>query len=384
MYLYGLILHIYYVLSNNLKITDFILTGNNGEISSSIITHTHIAKGVLGQIFSFFGKNYFQTTDAGSAYVGIFSSWLFGIGALLFVFLMFQAFYYFTILFRKILNNKNKRQKIFLIIGYAVLSFSLIKTTIDGGVLNPSFIIGLIFIALFIIREKGKSISKYYFYLVFLGIILIGISLYLDTTVYYQFSLGISSFSSLLLLYSFILYGTERDIRLQFFIPLIVVFLIAWWGASARDRSFYNYSNIILEKDQQVYYYNDDNYKIETLKIDKVLSIKELSNQLGKNITYTPIAAPFINCIPHSKNLNLSFYLLTPVSITDKIFNMTSYLNLKKENSIFNGKNWITKINIYLDPCTPEILSVINGELIKNNIKNYLIINPILNDSTNF
>jgi len=157
MYIYGFIIHVIYMLSNNLNITDYVITANNGSISSSVFYHTHIAKSIIGEFFNLFNKNDFQTIDAGSAYLGFFQSPIFIFGLLVLLTLILEAVYYFITSFRFFLVNKNIRQKIFLILGYAIISFSMIKTSIDGGILNPSFILGVIFILLYIFEEKGRA-----------------------------------------------------------------------------------------------------------------------------------------------------------------------------------------------------------------------------------
>lgn len=384
MYIYGLVLHIFYIFSNNLKLSDFILTGNNGEISSSVFYHTHIAKGVIGQIFSLFGKNQFPTTDAGNAYVGIFPSWILLIGSTLFIFILFQAVYYFISSFKKIILNVNNRQKVFLILGYALITFSLIKTSIDGGIFNSGFIISTIFIILFILRKNGKFLMKHYYFLTSIGFILLFIGLYIDSSSYYYYFLPLLSFASLFLLYTLVFYLTEHKINSQFLFILIILFLSGWWMTSVRDRSFYDYSQTLLAKDGSVYIYNSDKKEVETLKVAQNQSILQLSKTLDKNITYIPVVVPGVLCMEKAVDKEIYFNLITSFPINKDKFTPSLFIKIKNKESIFNGKNWETKLEVTLNPCTPESLSVIDGELQKNGINSYLMINPILNDSTDF
>ncbi|MCX6754389.1 MAG: hypothetical protein NTU81_00985 [Candidatus Nomurabacteria bacterium] len=383
MYIYGFILHIYYIVNNNLNITDFVITGNNGEISSSVFSHTHIAKAFIGQIFSLFGKNQFHTTDAGSAYIGIFPNYLFLFGSLLLIILIIQSIYYFGSSYKKILDHKNNRQKIFLIIGYSLVSFSLIKTSIDGGLFNPSFILGIIFVYLFILREKGKLSTNYYYIASLIGIILLFVSLYLDTTIYNKLSLGLASTVSLFLLYTFVLYASESKIRLQFLFSILMLFMLSWWQASPRDRDIHDYSSILIQSGQEVYFYNENKKEIELLKVDHTESIAQLSKQLNKNITYTPISSPGLNCMKNSKPSNISFTLVTYYPISKNILTPSRFLEFKNNESIFVKSNWRTDFNAWINPCTPELLSVVDGELQKKNINTYMIVNPTSYDTTN-
>ncbi|HBP27629.1 TPA: hypothetical protein DD445_02460 [Candidatus Nomurabacteria bacterium] len=380
-YFYGLFLHIFYLLQNNLHLTDFIIIGNNKEISSSTIWHTHIAKGVIGQIFSFFDKTYLQTMDAGGAYIGLIPSPILLAGTMLFVALILQTIFYFITSFKELLNNKNKRQKIFLIFGYSIISFSLIKTSIDGGILNPSFSISLIFITLFILRTKGKVILNYYYLISLAGILLLASSLYVDSFKYGS-GIYISSIATLLLLYGILLYGSEEKIRLQFFIPLLILFLSGWWVSSIRDREIYNYGKINLEQGKKIYIYNEEKELIENQILKENKKISSISKELNKNITYTPLTIPGITCILKSPRQNISFELKTKEPIKN-LSSSSDFIYIKNSESSFNGKNWTTQVNFFMNNCTPEPLSIINGELLKNNINKYFIVNPTFDDTYN-
>lgn len=377
MYVYGLCLHIFYLLSNNLSLIDMIITGNNGEISTSTIWHTHIAKGTFGQIFSFLGKTQLQTMDAGGAYIGLIPSWIFLIGLILFVALVLQTIYYFIYSFKPLLSNKNVRQKIFLITGYAIASFALIKTSIDGGMFNYSFSISLIFLALFIFKIKGGDIKPYYYIISLTGVILLFTGLYIDLLVYGN-GLDIEYAATLLVLYYLLLYGGENEIHLKFFIPLLVLFTIGWFVASSRDRDIYAYSSKMLTQGQLIYTYNDKLKEVKTSRVTKPETVMDMSNSLGKNITYMPITAPGINCMEKAPQEEFSVTLISSKQITQNRFISSPYLQIKNENSTphQNGK-WKTELLVFTDSCLPDLLSAIDGMLQKNNITTYLLVNPI-------
>lgn len=382
MYLYGLFLHIFYTLYNHLSVTDFLITGNNGEISSSTLWHTHIAKAFLGQIFSFFNKNQLQTIDAGGAYIGLIPSPILLLGSVILIILLSQSILYFVTSFKELLTNKNSRQKIFLILGYAMISFSLVKTTIDGGILNPSLGIGLIFITLFILRLKGKNIANYYYLSSIIGVVLLFSSLYIDTFKYGN-SLDVSLIASLLLLYTMLLYATEDEIRLQFFIPILVLLASSWWVASIRDRSIYEYSNTPLPSGQQFYFYNEKSKEVEKIKNEKNQTIGQLSRKLNKNITYMPITASGITCMESALPQRFSTEIISTKQIFKNEMPPSPYIEITNNDSVSFGKNWQTNLHILVNPCIPEPLSVINGELEKNNINTYLFVNPLFYSESN-
>ena len=383
LYIYGFILQISYTLINNFSLTDFVITGKNGEISSSVIYHTHIAKGILGQVFSFFGKTQLMTMDAGGAYIGFFPSYVFLFGAILLVAVLLQTIIYFVSNFKKFTEDKNNRQKFFLIIGYAIISFSLIKTAIDGGVFNQAFYLSIIFIILFVLQNKGKLNINFYYFLAFIGISLVALSIYIDSFMYGN-GLVVAYVSVLLLLYTILLYGIEKKIRLQFFIPLVLLFSISFWVSGVRDRDIYNYSNIVLHEGERVFVYNKENREVEILNIKETGTIADVSKKVEKNITYMPVTVPGVTCMERAPFEKVSATLVLDKPLLSKISTTSKYIVINNGNSTLIGKNWHTDLNIFINNCIPEPLSVLDGELKKNNIYNYILLNPSFYDSSNY
>jgi hypothetical protein len=383
MYLYGLLLHIFYAFSFNLRLTDFFITGHNGEISSSVLWHTHLAKGVIGQIFSYFGKTQMPTLDAGGAYIGILPSPVFLFGTVLFTTLVIQTIFYFGGSFKLLLVDKTKRQKIFLFWGYTIITFSLLKTSIDGGIFNHSFGVGIIFIALFILRLKKKTIINYYFVIIFISMLLMLFSLCIDSFVYGA-GLDIAYIAVLSLFYAVLLHGSEEKIRYQIFIPLLILFMTGWWVASARDRDIYNYSKILLPSGQQIYTYNENTNEVEASKIAQAESVAQHAEQLNKNVTYAPITVPGITCMPTAPYQEFLATIISLKPISQDSFINSHYLEIKNETSKPERNIWKTNITVFTNPCLPETLSVIDGLLRNNSINTYLLVNPLFYDSTNY
>lgn len=379
MYVYGLLLHFFYIFSKNFSITDFLITGGNGEISSSVIYHTHIAKGVIGEVFYLFGKTKLETMDAGGAYVGSIPAPVFLFGSLLLLLIIFQALFYFISSFKKFLENKNKRQKIFLIFGYAILSFSLIKTSIDGGIVNPSFFIGVAFIAFFVLRTKNKLTINHYYFATFFSALILFVSL-----CFYYFGynnpITVAYIATLSFLYIFILYGSEEKIRLQFLISILILLLSGWFVASARDREILGYSKIIIEKGQSVYTYDATNNIVQMSKVENTETIADISRSLNKNVTYMPVTVPSITCMDRAEAKGFFVTLISPNPVSKNISTDKEYILIRNEESIPFGEYWKTKLGIFISGCLPEPLSVIDGELKKNNINNYILLNPSFYD----
>ncbi len=381
-YLYGLSLHVFYVLSKGLKITDFLITGKNGEISSSIIWHTHIAKGVIGQILFLFDKSKLPTIDAGGSYVGTIPAYIFFFGAALILFLIFQVLYFFVSSFRSMLIVKNTRQKIFFFIGYSIISFSIIKTSIDGGLFNLGFWLSSIFLIFFVLRERLKFSINFSYLITFILLIVFSIGLYIDFFTRYN-SLTIVSIATLFALYTTIYYLTEDKPRITFIFLLTFLFLSTWWFMSLRDIDMYNYSKTIIDKKQKIYVYNEKSNIIQSLDIKEPETVKKLANELGKNITYLPVSIPGFTCLENDLPSQFSVSLLSKDKITKNLFTTSEFITIKNEDSIKRGNIWKTSLNLSINPCTPEPLSAINGEILKSGIKEYILVNPTPYASSN-
>jgi hypothetical protein len=368
MYLYGLILHLVYTTANHISITNFFITGGNGDVSSSSLWHIHIAKATIGQILSYFGQANLQTTDAGAAYLGIFPDRIFLLGFFILSITIFQSILYFITSFKIFFKDKNKRQIIFLIITYGLLSFSLIKTSVDGGIFNRGFWLSIIFIS-FLVWQQNKKISDYFYY----GFSLLGLLL---ACLYFNLNnLGIAVDAALVLLYVLVIYGTKKKINYFSWSLFLGLFLITWWVYSVADLSIYNYSSVILPSGSQAYFYNESSNQVNILTIEQTETIDQLAKKLNKNVSYLPIFAPGVNCVSRMPKFYFSATLITKEPVKKDTLTPSKDIIIKNESSQIFYNEWQTDLQVYLNPCLRETLTIVNGELIKNNINNYLLLN---------
>ncbi|MFA6194584.1 MAG: hypothetical protein WC719_02455 [Patescibacteria group bacterium] len=379
MYLYGLGLHIFHVLANKLPLTTFFVTGRNGEISCSSLQHTHIAKAAIAQIFSYFDKIKFPMTDAGGAYLGIIPGWILLFGSLLLIILLLQAVLYFTTSFKKLLDDKSTRQKAFLIFGYALISFSLIKTSLDGGAFDRGSIISLIFVIIFILREK-KAPLAYYYYIIgpIIGAFFLAINF---------FSLGgrgtIAALAALILLYTLVLYGSEKKIKSWILFLLFLFFMASWQAFGIGNREIRDYSSIMLPAGSEAYFYDEQSQETKILITKQPQSIRQLAKSLRKNVSYLPIGAPGINCTKSKPRPKFSITLITKEPLAKNALAATENIMIINGTSSGYGERWQTDMRILLNPCLLETVTILNGELTKNGLNDYLLINPIFYGSSN-
>ena len=377
MYLYGLILQIFYTINNNLSFWDFFITGSNGEISCSSFNHTHIAKAVIGVIFSYFGKTVFKNSDVGGSYLNHFPNLVFLSGSILLLILILGAIFYFATSFRLFFKEKNKRQKFFIILGYALISFSTIKTSIDGGIFHPAFTINLIFITLFALKEKKESLpSFYYITLSAIGLFLALIGWKINFSSFYLNSNIIAQAATLFLLYTVILYNSEKKIKLWFQILLILFLIVGWQIYAISDFYFFNrYSSAMVNKGTTTYLYNKEKNETEIFKVNKRESVSMLATELNKNIYYLPITVPGVNC-QNKQYSKVNFILISNDYLIKNIFSKSNLITITNDESVKYNNKWRTNITVIASSCLPEELAAINGELKKTNITDYILITP--------
>ncbi len=369
MYLYGLALEIFYSLANKIPLKYALMTGANGAISFSSIWHSHIAKAVIGIFFP-----HLKNIDAGRAYLGSFPDYVFLFGSILLLILLFEAFIYFITSFKKSLINKNKRQIIFLIFGYAVGSFSLIKTSVDGGILRPPFIISFIFIALFYLRNKIDFNKYYYFIIGFVALILLIIQIYLNHT-HFGSDWTFIGITALFLLYCLIFYGSAKKINYLGLILFISLFFCSWWFASFRDRGIYSYSQFIAPGEKNTYFYNDKIEDVDILDKTAGRNIEQLAKHINRNLNYLPIAISDLTCKEELPFRPIAFKLNSDRPIAQNSLLGSNYYKVSNQASVSSDKQWKTEIILYRGSCFPENFSAINGMLIKNNITSYIYYN---------
>ncbi len=103
------------------------------EVSSTRLLHNHVLKGIFGALLSWWGLGQSESVDTGLAYVGLVPWPLLCIGALLFCIAFVGHLYFFTHQTGKFPRG---RARVVWTIAYGVVSFTILKNCIDGGLFN--------------------------------------------------------------------------------------------------------------------------------------------------------------------------------------------------------------------------------------------------------
>lgn len=345
------------------------------EISSSTLTHIHEAKGAVGFLLSKFGIDQLQTVDAGGAYLGLFPGWWLLVGGLLLISSIIFAF--ISILnFSALYRTGDKLKNTLFIFGYAVLSFSLVKTAIDGGIFSPVLLaIGLgIFIFSFMQKQKNNQV-------ILLGVFaisIIGLLAVLLTPQWTVRLLPIQCIATLTLLTSILIYvfGTPKRIYLGI---SVVLFLIAWWMASFRDQSIFRYGKTTIDKGQSYLFYDSTSHTAKRIMSEQDFTIRDITRLQNKNLSYAPVSVPGKTCSENSlpQFINVLVKTKSPLNTIQ-----TPHLNIVIKAQTHNGSWWDNNVLMMAPSCTPEVLTVIDDTLKTNGFDFYVMVDPVFYDES--
>jgi hypothetical protein len=373
LYLYGFVSHILLFHYYNLPLTSFTITGSNGEISSTTLSHTHEAKGVIGFILAKFDIIQLQNTDAGGAYLHLISSWWFVVGAILLAAsISFAAFYINK--FSKYYSTENIWKNVFFIIWYAIVSFSLVKTAIDGGILTPSLLSIIASIYLFGYMQKQKD-ARIPLLIIFITS-LIGFA---GVLVFPDWSGAIvlmQSLGTLLVLTTLSLgiFGAPKNI---YILISVLLLLISWWMASSRDQEIFKYGQISIEKGEVYFSYDTQTHSIVKTISEHNILLKNIVKSEHKNLSYAPISVPGKTCSEGSLPQVVDVLIKTREPIqTIK----SNYLDIFVKDQKYEKLWWDNDVSIVMKPCSPEALTVIDDTLKQHKFDFYVMVNPLFHD----
>lgn len=367
LFIYSASLHFFYILKNKIPLMKPFITGFNGEMSYSALWHMQISKGFIGVLVP-----HLDNIDAGRAYLGSFPEIVFLLGTFLLFLVLGQNFLYFISSFRELSKDKKFRQKFFLILAYSLLSFSLTKTAIDGGIFHPAFICGFSFLLFFIFRKK---ITHFYYLSTPLGVIFMLISIYSNHREYGS-GWAYIQIATLILFYQLILYCTAEKIKDFKVIIFSLLFLSSWYLNAYRDLGMFKYSQFDLPLNQNVYYYDKPSSQVKIYEADKNnKKIKDLTKEFNKNIYYLPITINGKTCQEKFPYKPIFLTLISDHPLQKNQFRSSKMLLIGNQESVWKNNHWETSFVFSRSLCLPETFSVVNSELLKNGFSNYIYYN---------
>lgn len=373
LYIIGGFLHLFLLKMYHFTLGTFFITGNNNELSSSVISHTHEAKVFVGSLLQLIGNSNLSTIDAGGAYLGIFPDTIVFLGALLLLFVIIMG----TLLINQFYlgSSTTRVGRNLFICWYAIVVFSLIKGAIDGGILSLIVPVVLLSIAFFLyIRKRIAPVILY-------GAIGTGLVGCMLVVIYPAASWAIivmQAVSTFFLLGLLSLCITKTHPRI-FTIFFCTLFLMSWWLASVRDRSLYSYGAIELHSGDSYNIFDRVSGSVEKRISQKAETINSIVKKEQVNLSYGPISIPGRTCFSHGIPS-----ISTRTILTKKSFESIedADLSIVKIRERFDGTWWRTDILITTSSCLPEPLSMFDAEMRRHGFDFYVMVEQQVYDDT--
>jgi hypothetical protein len=370
-FLINVLSYIIFVKQNGLSLISWHVVFSGMEESSTSLLHNHVLKGGIGYIFQLLGINYFENMDAGTVFINTMPKLIF-IGEIILVsFLIFWAISFFI----KKIQTVNDKIKPLFIIFYAIITFSIIKNIVDGGLFNNetfvslAFLIGLLFnkkrwvkyLKIFVLIAYPLAILVFYLLGFFnvagntTGVLVNNLIIFV---VYASF------------LFTFEYYFTKplnRQGILLLILTSLMVFFVAY-----NDLTIIGYRlTTITDNDPAIVGVYRDITDPEYTKVSTIGRLKFYQISPGKEINvneilkkydlkdnFFPLSFPYRNCFPNGPR-NTFIYEITVKKPIDPDQWQNNDVIIKSEliNSV--GDNYRYNITMYVSPCLPRVINII-------------------------
>lgn len=387
-FIVGIVLQIKLTSDLGVGITDSVIVYRNNELSTSALSHVHVMKGSMGIILSLFGNGVYRSLDGGTAYLGLFPSILYiaGVAALLLAIIGFFFLYLHTC------NKFPERSKLLYIFTFSIFSFSIVKNSIDGGLLNGETIPALIGLYL-ITRQKSKEQSfAPFLYLCMLAIVLPLLQLAEIPGISVLTLPRFIAMTSLVVLLSYFNIFTKRNIFVSCIILLASLYGI--YRGTELNRVILMYADLELKAGTQVFVYTKENILHNTLRkefaigelnvyegvLDTKTTILDLAGLAKTPTNFYPVAVPELTCSLEEQNIPGEFVVHLKKDLSDDqkadILNDThTFFRVTKivEQTNTNTSYFSYKIYISRNPCSTRLLELIEQFFIKHGVREMYI-----------
>jgi hypothetical protein len=391
---YGLVLLLVFLGHWGLKVRDYVLTFNNNELSSTMLLHNHLMKGVNALFMGWFGAARQENADAGLAFIGLLPSAWYWVGMILFV----VSAVFVILKFIEIYELQTKWRSLYILV-YSMISFSMLKNMLDGGIMNteaPIAISAFILILLLGRNQKSEKKISYFWSLTPLVSFLIAIFIlkqnhlisiaYFYTTVYAG-----ALFITIAATFIYWQFVSKRFSWIG--LGMIVVMLVLVYSPLSGAAGTYINSRRVIGSDggfvalyQQPHYGNGTERDWKNLEKIKDIDIYEvhpeqptkinellLSNRLLANLL--PINLPGITCNTSNGHSKIDFTLVTQKELPDGQ-TQHRFANLSEVELISSKKGlYKYRASVLLDACAPRPLNLVQEVIRERGLESFFVVN---------
>jgi hypothetical protein len=361
---------IWFAAKYHFKLTDFIITFNNAELSTTELIHNHVLKGIIAIGAQFFHHGVYQNMDSGTAFLHLVPTPFYIIALVVFLATIIVSIFYFIGSLGEYRHVKDG-----VVIGYVflygIVTFSVFKNIVDGGFFNYETVPALLFFLalLFYSNKKAHKTS------IAIGVLYLGSIIGLYCGGFFSkpgqfFWYSYQSISLALLMGSLFYYVHKKKCdRLGILIILLTVIALA--VPLSNESAFITYRSFVLPESGAVVGMYQSVTDPDLTPITSVGNFNFYSMRQGASEHKTigdsidryglldnlyPIDIPWVNCIPPGKSLSYSFFLSTPDT-----FILTSTSSIISAKSVFVEKvgGWNRyMVSASITQCYPQPLTI--------------------------
>ncbi len=369
----------------------------DGRISSDQFMHTHTFKAALGKIVNFVNPDLNYNYDAGQFYAENLPSffWIFALISLPILIVLSLL----LLLKLKQELELNHYLNFFLFI-YIISAFSMLKNTLDGGLISAE---AMVWLAIFIATIYFTTLKKYLQQLVTLFIsgfivLIINFSI-LKPSINNPINILFIEYLSYIFFFLLIFnsYYNLKKNKILLFLGGIIIYILwviiifqnipaAYYNFSLNSVpqllqevpansyiNIFNYNNYKHPNCEKMLYSEKDFY-ICQIKINQTTSLRKLINDYTIiPMNNHPITIPEVDCDPDIIYTEISHFILIKGNLPEKINN--SLINIEFEKTMnFLGKYPIYKYEVNAKGCIPNYTNFLDRIMNDYGMRSYIIL----------
>jgi hypothetical protein len=369
----------------HLKASDYAVVFNRDEISSTQLFHNHTLKGAAGIVLNLAHRGSQENVDTGLAFVGLLPDGLLYSGAILFLAACTLFVYWFMMTIPQYRVKKNVAAFILL---YSIVSFSLMKNILDGGLLNHEVPIALAGLLLLLYPQRrkvwiaaGAIIGGY--------VALYGAAILAGLTSVANFGSVAYPFAAFLLVLALIFYWWLRPtFDRQGWLLLVLTGLFAG-QIIGQNFSYISYRHQSIGSDGAIVaLYGSPISQPDMRLLDQIgrlgvydyrptapATVGQVLNRYNLLDNLYPVAVPWQACFPHDRPSIYQFDLLSKNAMIPPPPH--PMVQVKSFQQLSSASGWFRyKVALNITPCAPRGLNLVEEFIRLGGAQTFIIVNP--------
>lgn len=389
-YLFNLYSFLLFSNQYHLRLTDSVIVFNEVELSSTSLLHNHVLKGVTGLLLKLTGIKEIENLDGGMVFIDFMPPFIFYIGIFMLIFLLLLVFWLY---YQTIHHYNSIKTKLTYTLIYGILTYSLLKNFLDGGIFNYEAIVSLGFLMTILFFQKRVGS---YFPVILISLYLLANLLFFHLHLFTNYATQTEglvnnvwvtlSYSGLTVILIYYLKKGRLD-RLGVLSTILVGCLLFY--PIFRDLSILKYRATVIKDEQTAivgiytspndsrYRYLDAVGELYFYEISSATPVTagEIINQFHLLDNFYPISFPWQNCLPHGLWDQYSFELISlekfnPQNTKENIIQIDKFQELSKNKGIYEYA-----VSLSIKPCYPRLMNIVQEFLKKQGLRHFMVKN---------